>query len=182
MNWPQLLFLLLISLPLSASSLEIFFELTSLGGNDYRYTYMPSGHLLLAGQEIAIEFPADSYGSISNGLPDDSPGWDLLLLQPNSPPGAPGFYALLATVDGPFGPPAFSVDFTWIGAGMPGAQPFTLIAYDPDTFEFLEVLQTGVTQSDADPLIPEPGTALLLLSGVLITVLGRARELRRAPR
>lgn len=182
MNWIQLLFLLVVSIPLGASTLEVYYSTTSLGGSDYRYTYTLRNYTFQAGEELAIAFSTDQYGSISNGSPIGSPEWDLLLFDIGFPPGAPGIYSLFALVDSPDTSVTFAVNFTWIGAGMPGAQPFSLNAYDPDTFEFLEVLQTGFTQSDADPVIPEPGTALLLLSGVLLTALRRVRKMRRAPR
>lgn len=182
MNWVQLLFLLIVSLPLGASTLEVFYSVTSLGGSDYRYTYTLQNYTFQAGEELVIEHPADQYSSIANGAPVGSPDWDLLLFDVGFPPGAPGIYSLFALVDSPDTSVTFAIDFTWIGAGMPGAQAFSLNAYDPDTFEFLEVLQTGITQSDAGPVIPEPGTALLLLSGVLLTLLGRARLLRRTSR
>ena len=46
----------------------------------------------------------------------------------------------------------FAVQFTWLGAGTPGAQPFEIV--DPDTFQTLE--------SGSTTVVPLPATGWLL--------------------
>jgi hypothetical protein len=54
----------------------------------------------------------------------------------------------------------FKVEFTWLGAGAPGSQAFTV--WDPTT---LDVLFTGVSTAGGTTPIPEPATAALLPAG-----------------
>lgn len=178
MNWTKFLLILVLSVPLGASTLDVFFQVTSLGGNSYRYNYALQNYSFLEGDELAIEFPADQYASISNGEPSASLDWDLLLFAPNSPPGAAGVYSLYALADAPDVTIAFSVDFSWIGVDGPAAQPFSLNHYDPDTGEFLELLQEGITRTEDTALVPEPSPTLLLLSGMLLILFGRSKTAR----
>lgn len=182
MNWTKPLLFLVLSLPLSASTLAVFYQVTSLGGNSYRYDYALQNYSFLEGDELAIEFPADQYASLSNGEPSAFPDWDLLLFAPNSPPGATGVYSLYALVDAPDVTIAFSVDFSWIGVDAPAAQTFSLNHYDPNTGDFLETLQQGVTETEGAAAVPEPSSTLLLLPGMLLILFRRsktARSLRR---
>jgi hypothetical protein len=62
----------------------------------------------------------------------------------------------------------FAVEFTWIGLGTPGAQPFEI--FDPQTFE---VLESGTTTP-----IPEASTLTLLAAGTaLLARRSRFRQL-----
>jgi len=56
----------------------------------------------------------------------------------------------------------FTVQFTWLGAGTPGSQAFTI--YDSAT---LDVLDSGMTTAGGAPPIPEPSTAALMLLGLV---------------
>ncbi len=181
MDWTKFVLFLALSLPLSASTLDVFYQVTSLGGNSYRYDYALQNYSFLEGDELAIEFPADQYASISNGEPSASPDWDLLLFAPNSPPGAAGVYSLYALVDAPDVTVAFSVDFSWMGVGAPAAQTFSLNRYDPNTGEFLEIAQQGITRMEGAAAVPEPSSTLLLLPGMLL-ILFRGFKTARSPR
>lgn len=87
----------------------------------YTYAYAISGFDFQSDgsviNEVDIEFNPNDYGVLSNGR--TGPYFNLLLLQPNNPPGASGDYSAEATVDHPSLAGTFSVDFTWIGPGSP---------------------------------------------------------------
>jgi hypothetical protein len=141
------------------------------GGNDpLRYTYFVTDLTLLANQELDIRFDPDLYGALTNGLA--GPGFDVLLLQPNNPPGTFGDFSVLALVDNPPFPEALSVDFTFIGSGTPGAQPFFINEYD-QSGKFVATIASGFTVA----AIPEPGSLALggtgLLTGGVLWILRR---------
>src|SRR5512140_131833 len=62
-----------------------------------RCTYFLSGITLLADQEVNIRFDPAVYGALSN--PHAGPGFDVLLFQPNQPPGAFGDFSALSMSD-----------------------------------------------------------------------------------
>lgn len=147
----------------------IHFVVTDLGGNSYRYTYLLSGFTFLANQELDIRFAPDLYSNLTNGVA--GPGFDLLLLQPNNPPGVEGVYSALALINNPPLDGPFSVDFTYLGEGWPGPQPYYINQYD-ESGGFVGTLESGSTA------IPEPAT--LGLAGAGLLALAVALRLRRA--
>jgi hypothetical protein len=136
------------------------FDLLNVAGNRYEYIYtVVNDTLPIAIDEFTIFFPLGLYDNLEVARP--MAGWDEITVNPELILGIPidGFYDALALVSGV--PPGasvsgFSVAFDWLGAGIPGAQRFEVV--DPATFA---VLDSGVTG------IPEPGSLLLLVSGVL---------------
>jgi hypothetical protein len=158
----------------------ILFQVTDLGPGAspplerYTYTYNMSGITLLANQELDIVFSAAFYGTLSNGVV--SPGFDLILLQPNNPPGTPGHFSALAlsnigVVTGPW-----SVDFLFNGPGTPGSQPFFINQYDANgRLITTPPPESGTTQNSAD--VPEPGTFMLL--GLVVIGCGVGWAVRR---
>src|SRR5258708_6985563 len=95
---------ILFSLPLCAgffasslAAITVDFQVSSLGSNAYRYTYLVSGFTFLTNQELEIRFDPTLYGTLSNGVAGG--GFNLVLLQPNNPPGVFGDYSALALVD-----------------------------------------------------------------------------------
>jgi len=146
----------------------------------FRYTYQASGMTFLANQELDIVFSAQLYGEISDGVAD--PGFDLLLLQPNNPPGAPGHFSALALANIGVGQGTWSVDFTFTGPGQPGSQQFYINQYDANG-RFITTLESGSTQDLAGA--PEPGTFWLLGLVVMGSGVGwavRRRNAGTAPR
>ena len=149
-----------------APAIEISFLVSDAGDTNLnadhplRYTYFISGLTLLANQELDFRFDPDLYGSLTNGVA--GPGFDVLLLQPDNPPGAFGDFSVLALVDHS---PLFllSVDFTFIGAGTPGAQPFFINEYD-QSGKFVGTIESGFTVA----AIPEPGSLALGGTGLLV--------------
>src|SRR5215831_7571648 len=75
-------------------AITIDFQASSLGQGLYRLDYLVSGIQLQMNQELDIRFDPALYGSLSNGVA--GPDYDLLLLQPNNPPGVFGDYSALA--------------------------------------------------------------------------------------
>ena len=156
----------------------ILFQVTDLGPGAspplerYTYTYNMSGITLLANQELDIVFSAAFYGTLSNGVV--SPGFDLILLQPNNPPGTPGHFSALALTNIGVGQGTWSVDFTFTGPGQPGSQQFYINQYDANG-RFITTLESGSTQDLAGA--PEPGTFWLL--GLLVMGSGVGWAVRR---
>jgi hypothetical protein len=149
----------------------IQYELADLGASRYRYTYTVThdGSLAdpLRGFNVLFD-PAlfDEASLTITTLPPLADEWDQLLLASGLL--VPAAFDALALGSGiPAGAfvSGFGVEFLWLGAGVPGSQPFEI--FDPISFE---VLGSGTTV-----LVPEPGTVALLLLGV--TVVAGARRI-----
>jgi hypothetical protein len=142
------------------------------------YEYLISGFSLKANQELDIQFDPTLFASIFNGVA--GPGFDLLLLQPNNPPGTPGDYSALALVDSPSWTGTFSVDFRPSGAGVPGRQEFFINQFDPNG-NFLGVIDSGFTTPvPVQTSVPEPGNLSILW--VVLSAAGVGRAVRRGYR
>ena len=167
-----------------AAAVNIEYALSSLGGNSYRYTYTIT-NVSLSGpvQDILLDFDAALFDELSlvfsnNGRTE----WSGAVF--GSVFGTPAQLDIYTSgaglgigeqIEG------LSIDFTWNGVGLPGAQAFTV--YDPATFTALDA---GVTvPADVTPPggVPEPATASLVLLALLC--LGsagrRGRALQPAP-
>jgi hypothetical protein len=166
------LFLLLLGIASGVgSSATVGFEVTSLGGNEYRYSYSFTGFTLAENEEIDIRFNPALFDALSNGVAP--PDFDLLVLQPNNPPGAFGDYGLLALIDDPSMEGSFTIDFVYLGAGTPGAQPYLINQYDA-TGALKSSTPGGLTVSAS--AIPEPATSVLVGGAVLAACLSRIRR------
>jgi len=145
----------------------ILYDLSNLGGKRWEYTYSVTNDSLSSSiEEFTIYF---NFGLYNNLIVGNTPAdWDAIVTQPDSILGD-GFYdaflaegiASGATVSG------FSVSFDWLVAGIPGSQFFEVV--NTSTFNFLD---SGNTTP-----VPEPGTLLLLGSG-LIGLIGIGKRLR----
>ena len=156
------------------SAATVNFDITSLGGNEYRYSYSFTGFTLAENEEIDIRFNPALFGTLSNGVAP--PDFDLLVLQPNNPPGAFGDYSLLALVDDPSMDGSFTIDVVYLGAGTPGAQPYSINQYDA-TGALTSTTPGGVTVNAS--AIPEPATSALVGGALLAVCLIRIRRSRR---
>jgi len=164
-----------IAAPGVGHATSISYDVSSLGGTGWEYTYTVANDTLGADiEEFTIWFDLALYGNlVATATPAD---WDPLVIQPD--PGLPddGFYDALALVAG-IAPGdslgGFSVSFDYLGSGTPGAQLFEVI--DPATFDLLD---DGTTVRAAagpgpSPAIPEPATGLLLGMGLAGLLVGR---------
>lgn len=146
-----------------ARASSIGYSVISLGGDDYRYVYSVSNDGSL-GTGVALQlfdvlFDPTLYDESSLAVSTPSPpgdGWDQIFLA--SSPGVSAAYDALALTGGVADGATlggFAVDFHWLGAGTPGAQPYQI--FDPDSFALLGEGVTGV---------PEPAEFWLLALGL----------------
>jgi hypothetical protein len=156
---------------------NVAFDITSLGTNHYRYSYVVSGIQFQVNQELDIRFDPALYGTLSNGVAPA--GFDLLLLQPNNPPGVSGDYSALSLVNNPSLSGTFSVEVVFLGNGTPGAQPFFINQLDANG-SLLSVVTSGNSSSAAGGSVPEPAGWTLAGAGFLLGGLWRAVRRRRA--
>jgi len=142
--------ILLLSVPAMAGSVMIGYSVTGLGGSSFQYDYwIYNDDAGFPVQLFDIYFDPTLYleSSLTATTPPPlSTQWDQMFLHSVPPLGAA--YDALANAGGiaegsfVYG---FEVQFTWLGQGLPGPQPFEI--YDSDRFE---LLQSGTTQG------PEP--------------------------
>ncbi|WP_332860380.1 hypothetical protein [Janthinobacterium svalbardensis] len=154
----------------AAHATSIGYTATALGGTQWRYDYTVSNTTLaMFIEEFTLFFSVGQYANLHNV--STAPGWDVLLVQPDPAIPASGYLDALALAGGIMpGATAtgFSVTFDYLGAGSPGAQPFSIL----DPVSFIEI-EAGITQAAAVAL---PSTPWLLLAGVLaMACLGRRR-------
>jgi hypothetical protein len=145
-------------------------SISNIGGNRWEYTYsVTNDSMSSAIEEFTIYFNLGLYDNLTVGNPPAD--WDAIVTQPDLNLSDDGFYDALALATG-IVPGAtvsgFSVSFDWLVAGIPGIQYFEVV--NPLNIE--EVLDSGNTAP-----VPEPGTLLLLGSG-LIGLIGIGRKLR----
>jgi len=159
---------------ISIQAATVGFTVSSLGGSNFRYTYDFTSLSLLANQEVDVRFAPALYSTLTNGVAGS--GFSLAVFQPNNPPGAFGDYAALALINNPPLTGPFRVDFTFLGSGTPGFQPFVINQYDA-AGNFLRVVDSGNTFSPSAP-IPEPATWLLGAAGLILA----AKSVRRRTR
>jgi hypothetical protein len=156
-----LLSLLAGLLAMNVSAATIQFQASDLGSNEFRITYIVSDFVFSVNQEVDIRFDPGMYLELSNGAAPT--GFDVLLLQPNNPPGAPGDFSSESQVANPAVGP-FSVDVRLSGSGRPGPQDFFINQLDENGV-ITGVLASGKTAS-AIAEVPEPAT--LPLTGLAL--------------
>lgn len=160
----------------AAHAQSVEYSITSLGGNHWRYDYtIDNPHPGATFDEITVYF--DLTKATSLVLAASPTGWDALLIQPDLAIPADGYLDVI-NLDGPVAPGAsvsgFSTTFTSLVADSPGAQRFEL--YDSSTFA---LLGSGMTTPIAPVLgVPEPQTVALMLAGLLVLGLRRAKRKR----
>src|SRR5438270_1746320 len=142
---------------------NVSFQITNLGQNLYQYNYTVSGIQFQVNQELDIRFDPSLYGTLSNGIAPA--GFDLLLLQPNNPPGTFGDYSAMALLSNPSLSGTFSVDVRYLGAGAPGSQQFFINQLDVNGMLVSQVT-TGTTASPGGS-VPEPAGWTLAVAGLL---------------
>jgi hypothetical protein len=147
----------------NAHATYIEYEATNLSGNTWEYLYTVHNDTLTTDiEEFTIYFQVGLFENLAMaGAPTD---WDPLAIEPDLLLPDDGFYDALALSSG-IAPMAsqggFSVRFDYLGMGAPGPQHFEIV--NPTNFA---VMDSGMTRLASVPM-PEPGTALLLLGGLL---------------
>lgn len=183
MKMKKILFLtimlgILITMVNRVNATIITYDLTNLGGNRWEYSYSVTNDSMSSPiEEFTIYFDLELYENllVGNTLND----WDAIVVQPDPEPDfeADGFYDALALLTG-IAPgetvSGFTVSFDWLVTGLPGYQFFEVV--DPSNLEALDSGWTVTTTS-----VPEPGTLLLLGSG-LLGLIGIGKRLRVKPR
>jgi hypothetical protein len=156
------------------ATISIQASVVPLGSNVYRYVYsITNNGTLQAGAPIRlfdILFDTTFYqqGSLQIVTPPGlSAQWSQQVLS-GIPPAVPAVYDSLSLQGGiPAGSTVtgFSVQFTWLGAGIPGSQPFQI--FDPTTFQLLQSGQTVVPTTT----VPAASTTLLVLISLGLAVI-----------
>ena len=159
--------LALAGFALRAHATVIDYQLVPLGGNSYQYIYtVQNDGSLGAGTSISefdLLFDPTLYDESSLTLASPttiSGNWSEIFLA--SGLSVPAAYDALATSAGigvGSGVTGFAVDFTWLGPGTPGAQPYEI--YDPNSFVLLEQGTTVAVSA-----VPIPAALWLLASGI----------------
>lgn len=162
----------------SAGAITIDYDLVPLGGASYRYEYTVTNDGSL-GAGVPVElfdilFDTSLYLEASLAIVSTDPpasDWDEqilgtgVLIEP-----AYDAFALAGGIADGTSVAGFAVQFDWLGAVMPGAQPFEV--YDVNTFDLVEA---GTTRSAA---VPEPSVLSLMLVSAAAVGLTRRRKLR----
>lgn len=171
--------LVLLAHTQTAGAIAIHYDLTALGGDDYRYEYTVTNDGTL-GAGVALEwfailFDPALYDETSLTIVTANPpaaDWDELILGSGLLiDAAYDVFALAGGIADGDSVSGFAVEFSWLGAGMPFAQGFEI--YDPVS---LNVIETGSTRATVTS-VPEPGTpALLFLAAIAAAMLRRKRQ------
>ncbi len=149
------------------SAATIKYTVTQLpGAAKYRYNYTVSGITFQANQDFDVQFPATLYSSLVNGMAGSD--FTLFVFDANNPPGVDGDYSAVAKVNNPSLAGPFSVDFMYLGSGLPGAQNFTIDQFDANG-NFVSTISSGTTM----PTVPEPASVALSLLGLIAGVAWR---------
>jgi hypothetical protein len=146
-------------------------QVDNLGSGSYRYSYQLSGFAFQLNQELDFDFDPTLYSMLTNDVVGT--GFDGIVFQPNNPPGAPGEFGISANMNNPSLAGPFSIDFKFLGSGVPsGQQPFSLNQFNADG-SFVGTIETGTTTPvTGTTAVPEPATASLVVLGVLVVLLG----------
>jgi PEP-CTERM motif len=152
-----------------ADAAVITFTATDLtdvnAGEDlWRYEYLLSEISFDVDQGFSVYFDLSLYANLQDPPPSVGAAWDILVIQPDTFLSSDGFYDALALVSSASLTQPFVLTFAWLGGAgsAPGLQPFTINEFDSDgNISFVE---SGTTRPST--AVPEPGTLLLLLSGV----------------
>jgi|APMI01.1.fsa_nt_gi hypothetical protein len=145
----------------AANAASIYYSLTSLGGDAWRYSYaLDNSTAPVDFDEVTVYFDLPATASITSFTAPA--GWDTLTIQPDSSVPASGFVDAVhagghiptgAVING------FSVDFLAAPGTQPASQSFDLVASTP-----FQVVYSGATTLAP---VPEPGSAALMMSGVV---------------
>jgi len=152
----------LLTLPAgNANATSIIYETVDLAdttsGEDlWQYDYSVSDYTFNTNYGFTIYFDYTLYGDLKDPPTSPNSDWTVLTWDPDIFLPDDGAYDAQASVNGASLADSFQVDFIWLGSGNPGSQSFEV--YDNNW----DVKESGNTAP-----VPEPGTILLVGSGLL---------------
>ncbi len=153
----------------AAHATQIGFAMTDLadspgGGDLWEARYQLAAFDGDAGSLLSIRFDAeDTHALETAALADLGPQWTVLTpIQPEPLLGSDGRFELLLAVPVPALPIEWVVRFQWQGASPPAAQAF-------EVFD----AQFAITEIGTTLAVPEGGTGLLVLAGILLLLCRR---------
>lgn len=182
-----------------ASADPIFYDVENIGGDTWQYTYTVGNETggiidwftiffdpLLYAFDLTTD--ADGFEEVDPNIASGPDGWDIFVAPPDfffpgSADNSDGFFDACGFLDDflpCFGDAfvdtgqlvgGFSIAFDWLGGPgtTPGSQPFTLYG------DGLPTNPTSFTQLMTPVSVPEPGSFALLLTGLMV-LLGRRRR------
>lgn len=173
-RFSSILFLLVLAMTLAfsmgtANAIIINYQAIDLedkkAGEDlWRNIYTVTDYAFAKDTGFEIEFEASNYKNIQAHFPHVNDDWYILTFQPNA---FVGKYDAFALVDNASLADPFTVDFVWLGSGIPTPQNYDV--YDVDPSNILELEETRP--------VPVPTTGLLLGTGLVVLTVLRKRRL-----
>ena len=165
-------FCAILLLSLEAHAVNVFYSITQLSSNGWRYDYtITNANPSLTFDELTIYFDRNLYGSLA--LASSPPDWDPLIIQADFGLPANGFFDALH-VGGLVVPgatiPGFGVTFSYLPGLTPGAQPFDLL-----NSQGFNTVSSGITQLPVLN-VAEPETFGLLATGLIAMVTALRRR------
>lgn len=165
----------------SAAAVSIEYSLVALGTpGRFEYQYMVKNlSLPTALSWFSVDFDPYLYDESSLAITSTGTGaWSEQLLASISVLGVPAQYDAMKTAGAPLeigeSETGFSVAFTWLGAGTPGSQGFTV--YDANTFDVLDAGATTTAVVAPPNGLPEPSSAGLVALALVGLAAGRRRR------
>ena len=157
-----------------APAATISFQATDLpdrlpGEDLYRYVYLLSDFPHPAGHGFSVVFDYLLYASLEAPPPTVGSDWDVLSIQPDLAVPDDGLFDALALVNAPATLTGFTIEFVWLGEGVPDSQPFVI--YD----SAFTTIESGLTVAAPAVPVPEPASWLLLSLGALLCARSRIK-------
>jgi len=158
------------------------FTVLQLDSNSFRYSYDIGGISFAEDQELEVDFETSRYLNLWNAVAPV--GFDVLLFQPDDPPGAAGRLSALAMAERPAAPGLISVDVAIIPAA--GMAPRQALGSQPQEFAINQLDEMGiivstVTTGQTSSAVPEPGTlGLMGISTLFVCATLARRRLRNS--